>query len=384
MHKISSGDTKNQLLDYQDINFKLNFPSQKAGVISLWGTGLVDEFRTQKEPQSAWKYNDDGKSSQMKQSAAAAGISHRYFFKNGGAIRTTFASTYSKNKAVEDYYDDTEDTMPHLNLENRYTNLILTSAFDKQYKANHTNKTGFTVTHMNYDMNLGLAPFVGKPLESISIGKGNTNLISAYSSSLIELNNTVSTTIGVNSQLLTLNNSWIVEPRASIKWQFSSKNMVALAYGLHSRMEKIDVYYVLDKISGKQINKDLDFTKTHHLALSYQYKISDNMNLKAEPYFQYLFNVPVIADSSYSVLNRSLFYAEDALVNEGKGRNFGLDLTLEKYVTRGFYYLFTASIFDSQYTGGDGIWHSTKYDRRFIVNGLTGKEWTMACEKEMF
>ena len=63
------------------------------------------------------------------------------------------------------------------------------------------------------------------------------------------------------------------------------------------------------------------------------------MNLKIEPYFQYLYDVPVIADSSYSVLNRSTFYVEDALVNTGKGRNYGVDLTFEKYMTRGLYYM---------------------------------------------
>lgn len=38
------------------------------------------------------------------------------------------------------------------------------------------------------------------------------------------------------------------------------------------------------------------------------------MNLKIEPYIQFLHDVPVMADSSYSVLNRSDFYVEDALV----------------------------------------------------------------------
>lgn len=375
MNKVNPGDKLDQLLDYQDLNFKLNFPTQNAGVFSVWGTGLIDKFRTEREEPSEWEYKDDCKYSEMKQISASSGISHKYFFVNGGALRTTFATTYSKNEASEDYYDDKLNKSPFLNFDNKYTNLILTSSFDKKYSSIHTNKTGFTITNMRYDMNIKLAPFIGKPLETISEGSGNTNLISAYSSSLINLSHTVSATLGINSQILTLNNSWTIEPRASVKWQSSSKSSFALAYGLHSRMEKMDVYYVRDKVSGKQLNKDLDFTKTHHTSLSFNYKISDNMNLKVEPYFQYLFDVPVMADSSYSVLNRSLFYVEDALINKGKGRNFGIDVTLEKYLTNGLYYMATASVFDSKYTGGDGVWHNSKYNRRFIVNGLIGKEW---------
>ncbi len=31
-------------LDYQDLNFKLNFPTKKAGTFSIWGTGLIDKY----------------------------------------------------------------------------------------------------------------------------------------------------------------------------------------------------------------------------------------------------------------------------------------------------------------------------------------------------
>lgn len=381
MSKISSGDHKNQLLDYQDLNFKLNFPTKRAGIFSIWGTGLVDKFRNKKEQEANWKYTDDGKYSEMKQTTATAGISHQYYPANGGTFRSTLASSYSSNEAIEDYYDDTENTSPYLNVDSRYTNLIFTSSFDKQYSSRHTNKTGFTLTRMQYNMNFELAPYIGNSLESIAEGTGHTNLISAYSSSRFELSDKLSATIGINAQMLNLNKSRAIEPRASIRWQTSPKNVVSLAYGLHSRMEKMDVYYVKDKITGHQVNQNLDFIKTHHILLSYQYKISENMSLKAEPYFQYLFNLPVIADSSYSVLNRSLFYVEDALVNQGKGRNFGVDVTLEKYLNKGFYYIMTASIFDSKYTGGDGIWHNTKFNRRFIVNGLAGKEWRLGVQK---
>ena len=114
-------------------------------------------------------------------------------------------------------------------------------------------------------------------------------------------------------------------------------------------MEKMDVYFVNSKSTGKEsVNKDLDFTKAHHLMLTFGYKLSDNLLLKVEPYAQFLYDVPVIADSSYSVLNRREFYVEEALVNKGKGRNIGVDITLEQYLSRGFYYRVTASVFYSK------------------------------------
>ena len=116
--------------------------------------------------------------------------------------------------------------------------------------------------------------------------------------------------------------------------------------------------------------------------LTLGYKLSDNLLLKVEPYVQFLYDVPVIADSSYSVLNRREFYVEEALVNKGKGRNIGVDITLEKYLSRGLYYLITASVFDSKYKGGDGVWHNTRFNRRYILNTLIGKEWMLGKNKQ--
>ncbi|WP_257667010.1 TonB-dependent receptor [Parapedobacter tibetensis] len=383
MNKVSPAGDLEQAMDYQDLNFKFNFPTEKAGVFSWWGTALIDKIKPEIESPEEWDYRDDASDSRMKQIAAATGLSHRYLFGNDGLLKTTLATTYSKTDAWEDVFDFDLVSSPSLDFKSRYTNLVLTSSFNRKYSSKHTNKTGFTITNMNYDMDFDLAPYSTIPMERIAEGKGNTNLVSAYTSSLFSLNDRISATLGANGQFLTLNNSWTIEPRAAIKWQVSSKNSFGFAYGLHSRMEKMDVYFVKTKATGDElINNDLDFTKAHHVSLSYNYKMSDNMNLKVEPYFQYLYDVPVIADSPYSVLNRSTFYVEDALVNKGEGRNYGVDVTFEKYMTKGLYYMVTASVFDSKYYGGDGVWHHTKFNRNYILNGLVGKEWMVGRNKQ--
>ncbi|WP_029902633.1 carboxypeptidase-like regulatory domain-containing protein [Prevotella sp. 10(H)] len=383
MSKINPAGDLEQVLDYQDLNFKLNFPTKNAGVFSLWGTALKDNIKPEIKSPEEWEYQDDAKDSRMKQTSAAVGLSHRYFFNNNAQLKTTIAATYSDIKAWEDVFDVDMNSTPSNDFNSKYTNLVFTSYFNKKYSSKHTNKTGFTVTNMRYDMNMQLAPFFTEPLETIMEGKGNTNLLTAYTSSLFNFNDKLSATLGINGQLLTLNNSWTIEPRAALKWQASAKSTFGLAYGLHSRMEKMDVYFVKTKVTGDElVNKDLDFTKTHHFSLSYSYKIADDMNLRIEPYFQYLYDVPVIADSSFSILNRSKYYVEDALVNKGNGRNFGIDLTFEKYMTKGMYYMINASIFSSKYRGGDGVWHSTKYNRNYIINGLFGKEWMIGRSKQ--
>jgi len=52
-----------------------------------------------------------------------------------------------------------------------------------------------------------------------------------------------------------------------------------------------------------------------------------------------------------------------------------MDVTFEKFLTKQFYYLVTLSLFDSKYKGGDGIQRNTKFNTRYVINLLGGKEW---------
>ena len=371
-------------MDYQDLNFKLNFPTKMAGTFSVWGTSLIDKFKSDMERNpEKWEYLGDRSESRDKQYMAAGGISHRYFFNSDASLKTTVAATYSQLDGGASMFNHALESTPYMDLESRHTNLILTSTFNRKFSNRFTNKAGFTYTAMFYDMNLAIAPYEAQLLETVSKGDGNTSLISAYNSSSVGLSDRWTLNAGIYGQYLTLNNKWSVEPRAGLKWQATPKATFALAYGIYNRMEKMDVYFVKTKSTGNQsVNKNLDFTKAQHIMLSFGYKISDRMNLKIEPYVQFLHDVPVMADSSYSVLNRSDFYVEDALVNKGRGRNIGIDITLERFLEKGLYYMISGSLFDSRYRGGDGVWYNTKFNRNYVINGLIGKEWMLGRNKQ--
>lgn len=351
-------------MDYQDLNFKLNFPTRHAGTFAIWGTALLDKYKSslEKNPDK-WDYLEDAGQGRSTQYMAAGGVTHRHFFNENTLLKTTLAGTYSDQEAIQTTYDREFNPSPNIDQNSRSTNLILTSSLNRKVNNRFTNKTGLTFTQMFYNMNLELAPFIDQPLETISKGDGNTSLISAYNSSAWGINDKLSLNFGLHGQLLTLNNRWTLEPRASLKWQTNTRTSFALAYGMYSRMEKMDVYFVKTQSTGdRSVNKNLDFTKAHHLMLSFAYKVSENTSLKVEPYIQFLYDVPVMRDSSFSVLNRDEFFVENALVNKGRGRNFGVDFTWERALNKGLYYMITASLFDSRYCGGDGVWHNTRFN----------------------
>jgi hypothetical protein len=181
----------------------------------------------------------------------------------------------------------------------------------------------------------------------------------------------------VNYNYFALNNSQSVDPRASIRWNFSPKQSISFGYGKHSQLEELKIYLVNKTVNGNSEypNKILGPSRAHHFVLSYDWSINDHLRLKVEPYFQYLYNVPGIANSSYSLINFKQDWAfRNTLANNSVGRNTGIEFTLERFLNHNFYYLFTASVFDSKYKGDDGIWRNTRYNRSYVLNALAGKE----------
>jgi hypothetical protein len=191
---------------------------------------------------------------------------------------------------------------------------------------------------------------------------------------------------GLNYLHFFMNNSSSLEPRASLRWNFSAGQSLSLGYGLHSQLQPF-FYYLMKTYTGDdqwdrenfiETNRGLGFTKSHQVALGYDYSISSDIRLKAEVYNQLLYDVPVERRPSYfSLINTgagSTDPIEDSLVNEGKGRNYGIEFTLEKFLSKRYYFLLTTSILNSKYRGSDGIQRNTAFNSDFNFNALFGYE----------
>lgn len=372
---------------YQDLSFKLNFPTKRAGTFSVWGIGVIDRFKnSEEEDVNKWETVEDNSSAKFNQTMGAGGIGHKYFFNNSTYLKSALAVSYNKNDLSVDLLD--KDMVPTRvnDMEGTNWNVSLSSYLNKKFSSKHTNRTGVKMTRLAYDMDYNISPSYPNaflPMENFAKSDGSTYFASAFTNSTIRLNNELTTNIGLNAQYFHLNKKWNAEFRFGIKWQAQPKHSFALAYGQHSRHEKLDYYFVTTPATGSElVNKKLDFAKAHHVVLSYDWAISENTHLKIEPYFQYLYDVPVARDSSFSIINHRDWYLNTALVNEGKGKNYGVDVTFERYLADGYYYLFTASVFESRYTGGDGIWRNTRLNRNYLFNALGGKEWKLGRQKQ--
>jgi hypothetical protein len=188
---------------------------------------------------------------------------------------------------------------------------------------------------------------------------------------------------GVHYQYFDLSNSHMVEPRAGIKYALAKKHTLSAGYGLHSQTQSIYNYFVITPTPTGIVytNQNLNFTKSHHSVLSYDWNITNQLHIKSEVYYQSLFNIPVQnSPGSFSSLNTGADFVpsnEDSLVNNGTGTNYGAELTIEHYFNKGFYFLITGSLFNSTYKGSDGIERNTAFNTGNVLNVLGGKEFKL-------
>lgn len=367
---------------YQDLSFKITSGTSKFGRFSLFGLGGTSkiEFKHDKVDDGDL-FADPTKDSYFTSDLGLVGAKHFIKLSDKSYLNTIIGGTY----AASNYNEDTisaNNTNPERHLENKTKRIIynFSSTYNSKLNSKLFVKAGVQAELMNLNLFFRTRE-VNPAWKQIWDFNDYTTLAQAFVHAKYNFSDKLTLNIGLHSQLLTLNNSKSIEPRVGLKYAATAKSTFSAGYGLHSQMQPTDVYfYRALKTDGSydQSNRDLNFTRSHHFALGYEVLPSKDWRLKTEVYYQYLFNVPVtITPSSFSMLNTgSSFNPNDVgyLENTGKGTNYGAELTIEKFFSKGYYGLLTGSIYESKYKGSDDIERNTAFNGRYVYNILLGKE----------
>lgn len=370
---------------YQDLCLKLNFPTKKLGVFSIWGIGALDGLKDSfEEDTTKWETDDDPERSEGALQMGALGVTHKYIIGSKTYINTSLTASGNHSEWDEEISDFNYNFYPISSIDYNAYRYSLSSYFNHKFNAQLTTRTGFIINDMYYNMNIKGSPYAPLPMKDIAEANGRTQLLQVFTQSKYRLTESVTFNVGLHGQYLTLNDNFTLEPRAGINWQFAPRQTLSAGYGNHSQMEFMSYYFAQQATpSGLvQANRNLDFARAHHFVLGYDYSINPNVRLKIEPYYQYLYNVPVIPDTSYSVINLEAdWFFNDSLINNGTGTNYGIDITLERFLKDGYYYLLTASVFQSKYKADDGVERDSRFNRNVVINMLGGKEWRVGKGK---
>ncbi len=373
---------------YQDLSFKLNFPV-KNGKITVFGLGGISKIAIlDSKKNSNDLYSQDGQDLYNRSSMAASGISLTKFLNEKAYYKLSLSALIQDGGTKIDTLDIAG--VPHAWLDHNYKEFrtSLSGFVHQKYNSHLSTKEGISIDRIGFNLLTSQYKTADSGFRDLinyhkNLASGNT-LYRLYYEATYKFSDKISINPGLHFMYLDLNGSHALEPRLGISLQLASNQKISAGYGLHSTIQSLSTYYLGSHMSDNTLaetNKDLGFTRSQQAVLAYDINLTANTRLKVEAYYQYLFDVPVEQRiTSFSLLNTGAGWgvgAEDSLVNKGSGKNYGLEVTFERFFSKNFYYLVTASLFESKYKGSDGVERNTAFNNNYVVNCLVGKEFKM-------
>ncbi|UXP31399.1 TonB-dependent receptor [Reichenbachiella agarivorans] len=369
---------------YQDLSFNIQLPVNNKHSFSLFGLGGISSIAV----EDIWEDDDEilGKG-EFNNKMGTIGLTYNYLINSRSYLKsyialsgTTLYSTYNKaedNDSGNFYNAYNED----------FTKTYIRTSMTYGYKINTRQKVeiGVINNQIGYNMVQNAWNVEKDQIQNVLEDDGHTYRTQGFVTWKYRATEDLTMTSGLHIQYFGLNKTYNIEPRLAAKWEFAPRRSFNIGAGLHSKMESASVYLwkiYADDGSYSQPNLNLEMSKAAHFVVGYDQAIGSYTHVKAELYYQHLYDVPVENDpnSTFSMINVTDAYSREALVNKGTGRNYGIELTLEQYLHQGFYYLGSASIFNSLYTPMDDVERKTTYASDYIFNLLMGKEFKVGNE----
>lgn len=369
---------------YKDLTFLVDLPGTKLGrfkVFGLWGNSYI-ELGREASDTAANNYSNRGMATDFGSGLGVIGMSHTYFFNENTRIKSTlsYQQTFSTT-VLDSVYQDLPE-VPFLRSRQKENRLSFSTQFRQKINARNNYSFGLVLDHFNIDFIDSLnhhdyGEFITRTdvAEQMAMGR-------AYGQFQHHFGEDWTTYAGLHLQCFGLTDEIAIEPRLGAKYKVNERNTFNLGFGLHSQIQPKVIYFAQtwDSISRTyhKTNEDLGYTRSSHFVLGYDHLINQDFRIRMETYYQHLFKVPIKPSfPEFSLINAGDFFGlpmEDSLENKGTGKNYGIELTVEKFLSKGYYFLFTASIFDSKYQGADGKTRNTAFNGNYVFNLLGGYE----------
>ena len=381
--------------NYKDISFKLDFGKSKLGKFSLFGiagNSKIDFLGAEVDENDLFANPDQD--AYPRSELGIVGLRHNIVLNDRTYVRTVISAASAGNTYNEYQYVD-EQRLHTTDVNDRTNTYSISSYLNRKVNRKLSLRTGILVQrfHLNTEVqdrtDLIDIDDDGEP-DWIPVRDfdGGMTLSQFYAQTQYRFNEKWTLNAGLHGQYLDINDTYAVEPRLAINWQVVPNHTLSLGYGLHNQMQPMPVFFFEEEVSPgvfERTNKDLDFVRSHHFVLGYDVRFGTDWRLKAETYYQAIDQAAVEQEpSSFSLLNAGadfVFPQVGSLVNNGVGSNYGVELTVEKFFSNGYYGLLTTSVFDSRYEGSDGIERNTAFNNGYVINVLGGKEIKIGRDK---
>jgi len=379
---------------YGDLSFKFNWQLKKGGSLSFFGIGGKSKIAIKISDQKKYStefYGEGDRDQYFGTSMGVSGLVYKKSLNEKTFIAATVAISYDQQNSHHNYLirhlDPTSSTITVDSIKPLMGYSFRTTKTSGFFSVNHKlNKQHLLKAGINFE------GYYFDQLDSINVNykfenrwnyKGTAMLIQPFVQWKWRMKENMDFTAGLHSQYFTFSNSIsYVEPRVGWKLNMKNSQSIFAGAGMHSQTQPMYTYTYHLQGTSSMHNKDMDFTRSIHSGLGYEKAFKNKLNVRTETYYQYVYNVPVeINPSSFSLINMGSGFARffpDSLKNTGTGYNYGLEVTVQKYFDKSFFFMFSGTLYDSKYKGSDGVLRNSSFNGHYIGNLLAGKEFKVS------
>ena len=364
---------------YQDLTFKFNINTKKAGTFTIWGiAGMSGAGEKATKDSLSWKNTADKTNSGENYKSGMFGLKH---FKLLNDHRSSFTTSLSYTFLAQ--YNNQRIFSKTLT----YQTARAAITFNHKKDLHQNYRIGLIISIPAYQLQ---SKYLQSSLQYKDIlnQNGTTSFIQGFVQHKYRMDEGLEFNTGIQILYYFLNHRYAVEPRLGLRWTIRNHHVLSAGIGFHSRIEPVSVY-LTKVVNSKNVldgwNRSLDLQRSFHVVIGYDFSIRSDLRIKSEIYFQYLYKVPVAKDSNdvFSMINYNGDELKHQLINKGTGMNYGVEITIEKFYSHNYYVMFTGSLFHSSFTTYAGKQFNSLYDGNYIANVTGGKDFVFGKKKQM-
>ena len=382
---------------YGDAAFKFNWVLKNNAQLSFFGIGGKSEIAIKISDQKKVTtdlYGDGDRDQYFGTSMYFSGLNYKKTLSEKTFFTATLAAAMEDQHTKHDYLKGRKIVGETIEIDTIYNMLAYTfkiakisgyTALTHKINTRHTLKGGINLDFMHLDqidsvlINLENSGFYKDRWDY----KGSAMLVQPFIQWKWRVNENMDVSAGLHAQYFSLSNSLSpAEPRIAMKYRMKGNQSISAGAGMHSQIQPIYTYTYDRDASNNYYNKNMDFTRSLHTVFGYDKFFNKGFSIKTEAYYQHLYNVPVeVTPSSFSMINMGSGFSRifaNELQNTGTGFNYGLELTIQKYFDKSFFFLFSGTMYESKYRGSDNILRNTSFNGNYVANILVGKEFKIS------
>ena len=373
-------------INYQDLSFNLNFPTQKMGEFSIFGVGGMSENIFKAKKPGEWIADKDSQDISFKGRMGVLGLRHQVSLGKKMLWQSVFAASALDDSRDAIGYNRLEQPIRVETIDNTHAKYFFKTEINSKLGGKPEQSRAFTEGSIGLIVKEEVVSnnTISKIFSNTSarLADGNGIWLIPYAQLGGELSDKWHYKIGVRGVYFSFNEKFSLEPSAILNYQTSENSFVQLNYSRQSQLIQPALYFAKNS-NRVYINRNLDFVKSDNIGLSFNKNFKNNIRINAEAFYQTYSNVYYNSDNSTSLLDdlNSLTAISNSL---GTAQSIGLALNTSQNLSNGLFWQLNAALFDALWKDKNDVERNLTYNSRYTSNALLGKEWTRGSRRNKF